>query len=266
VEDHQFRFDLGRRLSFFLINKLSKRILLNSHTLHRKFQPIFSKQKIKVIYYGIDVEKNPSSSVMRTSDSFRLMLAGRITESKGQADALCAVSILKKRGLPVQLVLLGTANPLYAAYLKQLQKELDISDCLNWVPFTDSPFEQMLTCDVALLCSRQEAFARVVIEAMKLGLPVIGSDSGGTPEQIRPGFNGLLYRTGDAIDLADKIEQLYRNRSLRKEMGKNAQQWADSIFRTERFRTDLGAILRQMLPVAERPEQRQQIMVTPIGE
>jgi glycosyltransferase involved in cell wall biosynthesis len=266
VEDHRFRFDFGLRCSFFLIERLSERILLNSHTLEQHFRHSFSENKMSVIYYGIDVKPDPEFKPVRTEGSFRLILLGRITESKGQADAIRAIWILKKRGLPVQLILLGTPEPRYGAYLKKLEEELAVADRLHWEPFTQRPFHQMLSCDVALLCSKQEAFARVVIEAMKLGLPVIGSAGGGTPEQIRVGLNGLLYRSGDAEDLADKIEQLYTNRSLANDMGKNAQQWSESIFRPERYREELDSILKKTVSKLKSREQEQQWIQTQIGE
>ena len=57
------------------------------------------------------------------------------------------------------------------------------------------------------MCSRAEAFGRVTVEAMKLGLPVIGAARGATPELVRDGWNGLLYAHGDANELAGKIDR-----------------------------------------------------------
>ena len=45
---------------------------------------------------------------------------------------------------------------------------------------------------VGLMCSECEAFGRVTVEAMRAGLPVCRTNSGGAPEIIDPGVNGLL--------------------------------------------------------------------------
>ena len=45
----------------------------------------------------------------------------------------------------------------------------------------------------------------MTIEAMKYGQIMIGADTGATPEIIRDGKNGFLYRQGDGTDLAQKI-------------------------------------------------------------
>ena len=44
------------------------------------------------------------------------------------------------------------------------------------------------------------------MEAMSMGLPVIGSNAGGTTEQIADGWNGYLFENQNADDLAQKLE------------------------------------------------------------
>ncbi len=95
------------------------------------------------------------------------------------------------------------------------------------------------------MCSRMEAFGRVTIEAMKMGTPVIGARSGGTPEVIREGLTGLLYTPGDVKELADKIQQLCENRQTARQMGEQARRWAMASFTQERHGAEVLAILRE---------------------
>ncbi len=247
VEDHGFLFDLGRPLSFFLIDKLSERILVNSRTLQQRFQDVFSLDKIRVLYYAVEVPIDHPGRPPGPDQSFRVILAGRMTESKRQEDAIRAVALLAKKRLSIQLILLGTPTARYGAYLHKLVEENGVGEFVQFISFT-SPFQHILSADVALICSKNEAFARVTLEAMKLGVPVIGSDSGGTPEQIRPGFNGLLYRTGDSVDLASKIECLYHDPALLSELGRNAQRWSNSIFNMEKHTAELSSVFEEIAP------------------
>lgn len=48
-------------------------------------------------------------------------------------------------------------------------------------------------------------FPTVTLEAFSWGIPVIGSDIGGIPEQIQNGYNGFLFSPGDAVSLKEKI-------------------------------------------------------------
>lgn len=75
-------------------------------------------------------------------------------------------------------------------------------------------YELRKTMDLELICSRSEAFGRVTIEAMLHSIPVIGANSGGTPELIIDKENGLLFQYGDIDELVDKIETLINNKVL----------------------------------------------------
>lgn len=105
----------------------------------------------------------------------------------------------------------------------------------------------MQNADVALMCSRYEAFARVTVEGMKLGKPVIGARSGGTVEQIHDGFNGLLYTPGNSRELADKIRRLYEHPNAARKMGQNGRQWATERFSQDLFAKEVLTVLRQFI-------------------
>jgi glycosyltransferase involved in cell wall biosynthesis len=49
-----------------------------------------------------------------------------------------------------------------------------------------------------------------VLEALALGIPVLGSDMGGIPELIIPGFNGMLFEAGNVNDMQEKINYLWQ--------------------------------------------------------
>jgi glycosyltransferase involved in cell wall biosynthesis len=57
----------------------------------------------------------------------------------------------------------------------------------------------MLAADIILVCSRNEAFGRVVVEGMKLGRPVVYTRSGGIPEyEIKAQVEGVNSSGGAA--------------------------------------------------------------------
>lgn len=77
-----------------------------------------------------------------------------------------------------------------------------------------------------LLCSRCEAFGRVVVEAMKRGRPVVVTDAGGARELAVDSGGGLLYPPGDDAALADAIERLARDPAEARRMGESGLAWA----------------------------------------
>ncbi len=70
-----------------------------------------------------------------------------------------------------------------------------------------------------VLPSRCEGMGRVLIEAMAAGLPVVGSTAGGIPHWIRDGETGLVFRSGDADELADRLRRLLADPALCERMG-----------------------------------------------
>ena len=59
-----------------------------------------------------------------------------------------------------------------------------------------------------LVCSRFESYGRIIIEALKCGLPVIAPNKPFAQEFIKEGYNGYLYTRDDVAELAWKIIDL----------------------------------------------------------
>jgi glycosyltransferase involved in cell wall biosynthesis len=84
-----------------------------------------------------------------------------------------------------------------------------------------------------VLPSSKEPFGRVLIEAMSAELPVIASNSGGGPEIIGDGEDGLLFSAGDYKELASCMLRLLRSQWLREEMGKKGREKVKRKFNAE---------------------------------
>ncbi len=69
------------------------------------------------------------------------------------------------------------------------------------------------------LPSSSEASPNVVIEAMSMGLPVVGTRVGGIPELIEHGRTGILVDPGDPRGLADALASLLTNADRARAMG-----------------------------------------------
>ena len=63
-----------------------------------------------------------------------------------------------------------------------------------------------------------EGFGLVFLEAMASGLPIVASRSGGIPDLIHNGENGLLVEPGNVEELAGAIERVLENRDMRAEL------------------------------------------------
>jgi glycosyltransferase involved in cell wall biosynthesis len=107
-------------------------------------------------------------------------------------------------------------------------------------------FYLMKNSDIIVICSRSEAFGRVVVESMKLGKAVIATRRGGIVEIIQDGENGLLYEPNDVEELAQKIMLLACDSQLRKMLGEKAKQYAFKRFNEERISKHLLKIIKRV--------------------
>ena len=85
-------------------------------------------------------------------------------------------------------------------------------------------------CDINLICSKAEGMGRTTIESMLSGSLTIAADAGATPELIRDGETGLLYKCGDPRDLADKIEYAIKNTEQMRTIARAGQDYARKSF------------------------------------
>lgn len=93
-------------------------------------------------------------------------------------------------------------------------------DFLTGVSDHDLP-DYYQKADVVVLPSinKSEAFGLVLLEAMAAGKPVIASNIPGVRSVFKDGYEGLLARSGDADDLAAKLELILENGALAEKMG-----------------------------------------------
>jgi glycosyltransferase involved in cell wall biosynthesis/CheY-like chemotaxis protein len=251
--DHGFHFELGAQRSVRLLGMLSTRVAFNSAVLARHYRRQMPRTPTRVIYNAVAVpmESPPTSPPAKSLDPdarFACVLVGHLTAGKGHEDAIRAVADLAGRGRLVHLKLVGGTGPAdYMARLRRLIDSLGVATLVEMVGHVPEPRGFFLEADVALMCSRMEAFGRVTVEAMKHGIAVIGARSGGTSEVIRDGFNGLLYTPGDAHDLADKIEKLAQDREGARRMGERARLFATGMFRLERYGEEFLGLLHEAM-------------------
>jgi glycosyltransferase involved in cell wall biosynthesis len=240
-EDHGMIFHLGETLSLSLVDKLSEIIIVNSEAVARKWKKYIDERKIRVVYYSIEIPPNQDELEqilpLRIVNNWILAcaLVGRLDESKGQMDAIRAIGELVKDGLPVGLVIVGDGDKSYKHSIQHLILEQKMGSYVKLLGYVPEPFNLMRSADVVLMCSRNEAFGRVTVEAMKLGKPVIGAASGGTVELIKDGVNGLLYSPGNYQELAEKIRLLALQPEMLVLLGKNAKEFADRNFTDENY-------------------------------
>ncbi|MDE6734269.1 MAG: glycosyltransferase [Desulfovibrio sp.] len=109
----------------------------------------------------------------------------------------------------------------------------------------------LLSCaDVFLLPSRFEGFPNAVMEAMAVGLPVVGSNVGGMPDLVRHGVDGFLHEAKDAAGMAESVSQLLDDAEARGCLGENARQRVLDEFSLKKLGDRVIARYEELLAIA----------------
>lgn len=99
--------------------------------------------------------------------------------------------------------------------------------------------------DIFVLPSENETFGQVFIEAMSCGLPVIGTKVGGIPEIISDSYNGYLVPPDDSSVLAQKIEKLMNDSSMRESFIRAGKKTVRDKFTSDQQFLDFNTMLEE---------------------
>jgi glycosyltransferase involved in cell wall biosynthesis len=189
-----------------------------------KNYPAASADKLRLIYRGVDPEQFPHGHKVTqfwlaqwarqfpwTLDKRLITLPARITRWKGQEDFIDFMADLHARVPDVHGLIVGDAHPRRRQFLEEIQKrvtERGLGEVITFTGHRSDLKEIMAISNIVLSLSREpEAFGRTTIEALSLGIPVLGYAHGGVGEQLATVFPEGAVPLGDwqyAANLAEK--------------------------------------------------------------
>lgn len=158
------------------------------------------------------------------SDDFLVVCISKLVHTKGQDRLLEVVSSISD----VEFAIVGGEVDGHKQYARQLAKRASSIPNVQLTGFYPDITEVLHSADIVVHVPRNDdPFPGVVLEAMISGNPVIGSNTGGIPEQIIDGETGyLISKRGGEEDLKKYIRMLYNNPDLCQSMGEKAKEIA----------------------------------------
>ena len=159
--------------------------------------------------------------------AFVVGILGRLDRQKGQVELLKTFSEVRAR-LPNALYVIAgdeTKNDTgMRAEIRNLASSLDDGSRIRILPPTENVPQFMRAIDVFAMPSYSETYGLVLIEAMAMGIPVIATDSGGVPELVRHGKEGILVEPKNVSQLAEAIVLLGKKKGVRERMGRSGRE------------------------------------------
>jgi glycosyltransferase involved in cell wall biosynthesis len=180
------------------------------------------ESKIRVIGYGIDLDKFRTLSKAKMKGAVRFTFIGYLGRHKGVHTLLEALSFLGgKDRVRVNIVGVGDQSD---SYVQQV-KRMGWGDVVKFWGRVDNRRIEKVYCetDVLILPSIWPENQPVTItEAMAARIPVIASRIGGIPELVEEGSTGYLFDAGDASQLAGKMMEFIAHPERLDRFGENS--------------------------------------------
>lgn len=159
-----------------------------------------------------------------------ILFIGAINERKGIPELLDSLNMINSDN-PVRVVLCGPnlENINFKNTREVLSRE-NKNIYLDYRGEVDKPELYMKCADVFILPSHSEGLPNVLLEAAASGLPLVATDIGGSNEIVIDNVNGFLIQVNNKNDIAEKLNKIIINKSIRKEFGINSRSYINDYY------------------------------------
>lgn len=240
-------YDLKYTYSVKKVSRIYRKantIVTISQSLDEYFIKKYNVGNTRVIYNGIEsfnVEKNHSEKI-------RFCCVGALGENKRQLDILKAGKQLLRESInDFEIHFFGDGNAAYKEILYKYVKKNILEKHVFFHGYQDNVLSHLNKMDVGVMASTNEAFGRVTVEYMYARMPVIGTNTGGTPEIIKHDFTGCLYKPGDIAELVNCMKRYIEEPDLIEKEGNNGYKVANQNFTMEQNTDNIYSLYEEIL-------------------
>jgi glycosyltransferase involved in cell wall biosynthesis len=204
-----------------------------------------AKERVEVVYDGVELPALPTSverAEARKSwgvddDEILLGCVGYLLPEKGQRYGIEALKILLSNFPKSRLLLAGDGPS--RAELDRLVKDLQLENLVTFAGHVDDVASVYRALDVFVFPSMAEPLGSSLLAAMAWGLAVVALESGGVPEVVGHGHDGLLVNPGRKEEageaIANAVADLLRKPQLAGALGAAARKTIEERFTAERM-------------------------------
>ena len=216
--------------------------------------PSQQKDRATVVYNGMDITDFRARSVelnahalLGVGNNLLVGMAG-LNACKGVDVFIEAAGSVAAIMPEVRFLLLGRQpeGKTWKIISEQVEKA-GISDKVIFPGYQKNAAAFMAAADIWVVPSRVDAAPMVVMEAMTLGKPVVGSNVGGIPELIQNGGTGYIVPTEDSTALASAIKELLVDGTKRNAFGTSGLKWAENNFSYNGYEKRMWNVYQKLL-------------------
>lgn len=209
----------------------------------------YREEQLRVIYNGLPTKLGDQvdpDEALKLRELYNIpsenRVVGCVSRLKEQKQLIQACQYLNEN---VTLLFVGIEQSQVQNVIEEVQPKQQIifTSVLN--------HQQVLVhyklMDVNILASKMDGFGLTLVEAMALGIPVVGSDFGGIRSVIGENENGLLFENGNIQQLANCIRSVLNDEELRERLITNGKKAYLTRFNIDRTISDYEAYFQELL-------------------
>jgi len=210
-----------------------ERVIAVSNTVRDYIQrnyPDTDMDKVRLVYRGIDPVDFPSGyqpspawrdqwqgDFPQLQDKRVITLPGRLTRLKGHHHLIRLIAALKAQGLPVHGLIVGGEDPKRRQYAAELRQQIHGEGLADDITFTGARRDIRdiyAVSDLVLsLSTKPESFGRTTLEALAMGVPVVGYNHGGVGEILETLFPQGQTPLNDESALRETVERVLKSQA-----------------------------------------------------
>ena len=232
----------NRRLNL----KWTDGIITTAETLYQSYAERFPSDKSRLINIPLGIDLNYFSPLEKDLELGKSLgisdgelvvgILGRLSPVKGHRYFIQAAAEVLKSFQPVKFLIAGEDAQVKSFRLKEWVKEMGIQDNFIFMGWVEDPRKIISLMDIAVVASTgSETIARVALEYMALGKPVIGTQINAIPEVVKNGINGFVVKSKDSQDMGKMILELLKEKDKRKRFGEASRNLVENEFSLDTF-------------------------------
>jgi len=235
------------------VNKTNTRYIAISNQIKKHWTDKgLNSQYFETIYnifqpYQLDEISSNEIPLMTDYDGYKIIYVGRFADFKGIPFLIETFYQLIIDNYDVRLYLVGDGDE--ESKIRKKVSALNLEKHVVFFGYQKNTLSYIKNADLLVLPSNNEPFGRVLLEAMYIGTPVIGTKSGGIPEIIEDGISGLLVDYGDVEALKKSIIMILENDQVRKKLIRGGGETINSKFREDIYQKKLEKVYDTLIGV-----------------
>jgi glycosyltransferase involved in cell wall biosynthesis len=226
------------------MKKTDRLIITSAQSMQEALEEGFSSEAVLQIPNGVDTHYfRPNGS---QGEENTITFIGRLDRMKGIHILIQAFTQLREKGWDMHLDIIGDGPEKNT--LKQLAVNSRLHEHISFYGEVENVAPYLQRSTLFVLPSLSEGLSNVLLEAMACGLPVIAARTGGNPDIIQNGVNGLLVDLENPEQLSKAVERLLSDRSFADRLGVQARKTIEERYSMDQVVEHYQTLYSDLVP------------------